>query len=86
MDWIRSIVEQCKAASVPCFVKQLGARPYEGHSEMDHCCDRANEHPGKHPLGFVGSDGIERSLKNRKGGDPEEWPLGIRVREYPVGP
>ncbi len=24
--WIRSIVDQCKAASVPCFVKQLGSR------------------------------------------------------------
>ena len=23
MDWVRSIVDQCKAASVPCFVKQL---------------------------------------------------------------
>lgn len=25
--WIRAVVEQCKAASVPVFVKQLGARP-----------------------------------------------------------
>ena len=25
--WIRSIVEQCKAAGVPCFVKQLGNTP-----------------------------------------------------------
>ncbi len=24
-EWIRSIIAQCKAASVPCFVKQLGA-------------------------------------------------------------
>lgn len=27
--WIRSIVAQCKASSVPCFVKQMGARPFE---------------------------------------------------------
>lgn len=27
MAWIRSIVEQCKAAGVPCFVKQLGSKP-----------------------------------------------------------
>lgn len=26
--WIRSIVEQCQAAEVPCFVKQLGAKCY----------------------------------------------------------
>jgi protein gp37 len=25
--WIRSVVEQCRDAAVPCFVKQLGARP-----------------------------------------------------------
>ena len=28
LGWIRSIVQQCKAADVPVFVKQLGARPY----------------------------------------------------------
>jgi len=27
--WIRSIVRQCRAARVPCFIKQLGARPYD---------------------------------------------------------
>jgi len=27
--WIRSIVRQCRAAGVPCFVKQFGARPYD---------------------------------------------------------
>jgi len=27
ISWIRSIVEQCKAAGVACFVKQLGSRP-----------------------------------------------------------
>lgn len=27
IDWIRSIVGQCKYLGIPCFVKQLGARP-----------------------------------------------------------
>lgn len=27
VSWIRSVVEQCRAAGVPCFVKQLGAKP-----------------------------------------------------------
>lgn len=26
LSWIRSVVEQCRAAQVPCFVKQLGSR------------------------------------------------------------
>lgn len=29
-DWALSIVEQCRAASVPCFVKQLGAHVIQG--------------------------------------------------------
>lgn len=30
LDWIRSIVRQCRAASVAGFVKQIGARPFDG--------------------------------------------------------
>jgi protein gp37 len=29
INWIRSIVQQCKAAGVKCFCKQLGANPYD---------------------------------------------------------
>lgn len=31
VDWIRDLVRQCKAAGVPCFVKQLGADPTYGN-------------------------------------------------------
>lgn len=34
LGWIRSIVEQCRAASVPVFVKQLGARPIGVRDEL----------------------------------------------------
>jgi hypothetical protein len=27
LEWAQSLVDQCKAAGVACFVKQLGARP-----------------------------------------------------------
>jgi protein gp37 len=29
LEWIRSLVEQCRAGKVACFVKQFGANPYE---------------------------------------------------------
>lgn len=32
--WVRYVVQQCKEAGVPCFVKQLGARPYDGDVEF----------------------------------------------------
>ena len=31
--WAHSAVEQCRAAGVPCFVKQIGAKPYQWVSE-----------------------------------------------------
>jgi protein gp37 len=52
--WLDSIVVQCAAAKVPCFVKQLGSK-----------C---------HGLG-TGYTG--------KGGNPEEWPQNLRVRQFP---
>lgn len=60
--WIRSIIDQCRAASVPVFVKQLGSLPY-GETGMG--CE------------------VPFKLKSKKGGDPEEWPAGLRVREMP---
>jgi protein gp37 len=56
LNWIRSLIEQCRTAGVPIFVKQLGA-----HGTF-----------------------AQRRLKNRKGGDPQEWPNDLRVREYPA--
>lgn len=67
--WIRSVVEQCKSAGVPCFVKQLGAKPFEQNAYTT-------------PSSFdVWRKGYE--LKDRKGGDPSEWPEDLRVREWP---
>ena len=33
IEWIRSIVEQCREAGVPCFVKQIGANAQKDHGE-----------------------------------------------------
>ncbi len=38
VEWIRSIVEQCQAAQIPAFVKQLGSRP-EFEPEDCEVCD-----------------------------------------------
>lgn len=68
LSWIRSLVEQCQGAGVPVFVKQLGARP------MTDRWDFTGREPGSIPV----------ALRDRKGGDPAEWPEDLRVREYPV--
>ncbi len=65
--WIRSIVEQCRSAGVPVFVKQLGARPVEQRAPLAPGCGTQ----------------FAVSVRNRKGGDPDEWPEALRVRESP---
>ena len=94
--WARSTVEQCKAAGVPVFVKQLGAKPLERQPSLDK--------------GFAGRDLLDvmtrprppqmdgwgrittetetfyqrhLDLNDRKGGDIDEWPADLRVREWP---
>ena len=96
VEWARSTVEQCKAAGVPVFVKQIGAKPFERQPSLDK--------------GFAGRDLLDvmkrprppqmngwgrittatetfyqrhLDLNDRKGGDMEEWPADLRVRECP---
>lgn len=54
-SWIEFIIQQCKEASVPVFVKQLGT--------------------------FLGK---ELGLKDHHGGDIDEWPEHLRIREFPM--
>src|SRR4029079_7875431 len=75
LAWARSIVQQCKAAGVPVFVKQLGAKPrgvveYIGTPFDGDACGE----PMTEPIRLV----------NHKGGDPSEWPDDLRVREFPA--
>ena len=71
LAWARSAIAQCRAAGVPCFVKQLGARP----------CSSVPSDP------FPPCDALDRdpraSLRDRKGGDMAEWPEDLRVQEFP---
>ena len=86
VEWIRSLVRQCKDASVPCFVKQVGAKAYE--EDFAHTKECWNEHCAltggpEDCEGEVIHDNLE--LTHRKGGDPAEWPADLRVREFPEG-
>lgn len=71
--WIRSIVGQCHGTSTPCFVKQLGANYVDELNAIGGHQARAPEEYGS----IV-------NLKDRKGGNPDEWPEDLRVREWPV--
>ena len=80
LAWIRSIVQQCRTAGVPCFVKQLGANPVEDLEKVD-----VTEHARFGPEVIRYSEPCDLRLHDRKGGDPAEWPEDLRVRETPGG-
>jgi protein gp37 len=87
VEWIRDGVEQCKAAGVAAFVKQLGAEPVEdGFEHSPECRDEHCSLAG----GIDDCDGqvidIKLELKDTKGGDVTEWPQDLQVREFPTPP
>ncbi len=68
LAWAESLLEQCRAAGVPFFMKQIGSQPFWPCTKRE--------------------DGIQGTIyppthKDRKGGDPSEWPEDLRVREFP---
>ncbi len=69
--WIRSGREQCKAAGVACFVKQLGANAIAPgpHRKIDY----PQEQWWPERTSFTG-DSNRVQLKHPKGADPTEWP------------
>lgn len=69
--WPRSIIRQCRAAKVAAFVKQVGARAFDGFSLHRQIHHRSTD--GR----------LYLKLKDHKGGDPSEWPEDLRVREMP---
>jgi protein gp37 len=69
LGWGRALVEQCAEAGTACFVKQLGANP--------GTVTRATSNVG------IAGTAVSLRLRDRKGGDPAEWPEDLRVRDFP---
>lgn len=86
LSGLRGIVRECKAASVPVFVKQLGRFIMVPN-------DSLNEWPREGDALFVPEPNPEAPVhqgdlitvrtEHKKGGNPEEWPEDCRVRESP---
>jgi protein gp37 len=68
LAWAESLQDQCKSAGVSFFMKQIGSNSFWPCSKRE--------------------DGISGTIfpkpKDRKGGDPSEWPESLRVREFPA--
>jgi protein gp37 len=79
LEWLESIVDQCRASGAAPFVKQLGAFVVSEERAAKDIEDARK---------MLGPDAKYRwlwraGLEDRKGENPEEWPKHLRVREYP---
>ena len=81
-DHVRSLMMQCQSARVPMFVKQLGSVPVMSETEwrkpgfptrLLNARNHRKAPPGTVPI----------KLFDKKGGNPEEWPINLRAREFP---
>lgn len=80
LQWPRDIIKQCRDAGVPVFHKQLGA-----HAVSEYQADHIGRK--KHGAAFGSLDPSPEPyrmwLDDTKGGNPEEWPEDLRVRQHP---
>ena len=84
LAWARSVVQQCRAAGVPVFVKQMGAKRIDCSK-----CGGRGEVAGTYHMGHTEwltcseCGGQSRPFFDAKGGDMDEWPKDLQVREWP---
>lgn len=80
-EWALDIRNQCDDALIPCFIKQMGSRPYVENWNMWDLPDGQMGYPiDRGPIAAC-----EVKLRDRSGADPAEWPKALLVREYPNG-
>ena len=76
LAWAESLQEQCKAAGVPFFMKQIGSKPLIPKAmELSARGEFLTETTCGDPA---------RLIVTSKGGDMSEWPESLRVREFPA--
>lgn len=71
--WAQAIIDTCKQHNIACFVKQLGAVPVDNNGYEFHL---------KNPKHLLRK--LSLVFKDPKGGNWDEWPEDLRVREFPA--
>lgn len=90
IEWMRKGVDFCAENEIACFVKQMGAKPYFPlRGNMMHRGTDEMQFRSKAKSQFILDVGEMKNfqvLADSHGGDMEEWPEDLRVREFPALP
>ena len=83
IGWFRESIAWCRANGVKPFMKQLGAVPVMNQEEwkVTNPLPLLNARNDLHAP--EGSGLVPLRFSDRKGGDMQEWPEDLRVREFP---
>lgn len=89
VEWLRSIVRQCREAGTKCFVKQYGSNAIgDGYDLSDETvrmldaagCDLFDSYA---PDTLSACPKTRLPLSDRAGADPKEWADDLKVRQLP---
>lgn len=78
VEWIRSIVRQCREAGVACFVKQYGSHAIGDGNDVSDEVAREWDADGGNVWATQ-----RLPLRDRAGANPDEWPTDLKVRQMP---
>lgn len=79
LEWALDVIDQCRKAKVPCFVKQMGSKPYVEDPDF------WPEFFSMEEWHITGEDGKSWSkwvYMKGSGSDPAEWPEELRMRQH----
>lgn len=88
VDWARSAIEQCRAADVPVFMKQIGSRPTNWCCSIPQGDDPESDYAKDFCDIYEASEGPQCANgcmfnSTSAGTAMAEWPEALRVQEWP---
>jgi protein gp37 len=79
LEWALDVIYRCRRAGVPCFVKQMGAKPYTSNVNLWDLEDRiVEDDPYWLPEDLASGCAVKFT---GAGADPSEWPESLRVQQ-----
>jgi protein gp37 len=84
--WAESTIEQCRSAGVAVFMKQLGAHIHTSAADYGWGTEMVPFYVSPEGRAETRDEfpaGYRVKVRHPKGGDMDEWPAALRIRQFP---